>query len=121
MNTHLRIFVAGLAIAAAGYAGSVAAEDRTFVSDNGDVIHCASTQGRIDACGYSYTPTDYTVAPPRVTHCVPAAGDDRTYCGQVAVRFVVAGDARNPACVEGSTWGIDDGNLWVRGHCTVYF
>ena len=116
VKNEMRNVIAALAVVAAGYAGSAAAQATTYVSDTGDVIRCESTQGRIDSCG---KPTAST-AEPRVTHCV-ATGSGRTNCGKASVQFVVKGGEHNPICVEGSTWGIDDGNLWVSGGCSAFF
>lgn len=124
VNNQMRFIAAALAVVAAGYAGSVAAQDpvvsrTTYVNDKGDMIHCESTHGRIDSCGTAYKPFDRDEA--RVSHCV-ANGNGRTYCGQTSVEYVVTGGGRNsPICVEGSTWGIEEGNLWVSGRCAVYF
>jgi len=124
VNNQMRIIAAALAVVAAGYAGSVAAQDpvvdrTTYVSDKGDAIHCQSTQGRTDFCSNAYNPLADS-AEPHVNHCA-ATGNGRTYCGKTSVQFVVAGGGSNPICVEGRTWGIEDGNLWVSGRCSAFF
>ena len=124
MNTQLRIAIAALAVVAAGYAGSAAAQGpvdyrTTFVSDTGEVIHCQASESGINSCGNAYVPTDYTVQP-RATHCA-ATGSGRTYCGPAVVEYVAAGGERNPVCVKGVTWDVDEHGLWVSGDCSAYF
>ena len=122
MNNPMRTVIAALAFVAAGYAGSVAAQEpvsqvATYINEHGDGINCRSVEGQVESCGEAYrTPV---TREERGNRCV-STGEGRTYCGRVSVAYVAETD--NPICVEGSTWGIDsDGRLWVSGHCSAYF
>jgi hypothetical protein len=124
MNNQMRIVVAALAVVAAGYAGSVAAQDSdsmqaTYVSNTGAVLHCDAPQGQVASCGDVHKPM-FHKAIADASPCVPASGNGRSYCGQSPAPFV-ADDSRNPVCVEGKTWGMDQGNLWVSGRCGAYY
>lgn len=55
----------------------------------------------------------------RIVHCVSTA-NGRSYCGRPHMRYVIAGQPA-PACVEGSTWGVDDRGVWVTGGCKADF
>lgn len=125
MNKQLQIATAAFAILSAVYAGSVAAQDsatiRTiYVSDRGDTIHC-DTQDQTTSCGHVHKWKFHMFhrADAGLVRCV-ATGNSRTYCGKSDVPFV-AEEGRNSVCVEGSTWGMDDGNLWVSGRCSAFF
>ncbi|HEY2344902.1 MAG TPA: DUF3011 domain-containing protein [Xanthomonadaceae bacterium] len=55
----------------------------------------------------------------QVVHCV-STESGRTYCGKPHMHYVIAGPAPT-ACVEGSTWGVDDRGVWVTGGCVADF
>lgn len=55
----------------------------------------------------------------QVVHCV-STESGRTYCGKPHMHYVIAGPAP-AACVEGSTWGVDDRGVWVTGGCVADF
>jgi len=63
--------------------------------------------------------TTYVTGTGRVVHCVSAA-NGRSYCGRPHERFAIRGTP-DPACVEGSTWGVDERGVWVSGGCVADF
>jgi len=61
----------------------------------------------------------YVTPSGNLVHCV-ATASGRTYCGRPHERYVIAGQP-DAACVEGSTWGVDDRGVWVTGGCNADF
>jgi hypothetical protein len=54
-----------------------------------------------------------------LVRCV-STPNGRTYCGAPHRRYVLGPNA-DPACIENSTWGVDDRGVWVSGSCTADF
>jgi len=55
----------------------------------------------------------------RLLQCV-STGSGRTYCGAAHAHYIISNNT-NPACIEGSTWGVDDRGAWVSGSCIAVF
>jgi len=66
-----------------------------------------------DATAVHVEPVDQRV------HCAPV-DSTRTYCGEPYRHYAIYASS-SPACMDDTTWGVDDRGVWVSGACTADF